>query len=426
MEDAQALRLSVTRSWAGTAILLSALLVHVALGLWRIATRSTWRMPIFQAIQFTFALAIPFLLLPHIIHTRIAHEFFDFSDVYSNELETLWPSVFENQTLLLLFVWIHGCIGLHYWLRINRTYRRIMPVALSFAILVPALAIVGFVDSGRDNKAARAEGIYTTRGGDISLGKTYYEMPKADRDFLRSASTRSERVVIAVVALLVAGYLIRALLRRFSRQITVRYAAGPDLTLPPGPTLLEISRMGRVPHASVCGGRARCSTCRVRITETANPLPEPGTAEQLTLKRIGAPPDVRLACQIRPVADISVTRLIRPPAIAGRRFSTTSGDAEGAEHELAVLFLDIRGFTAISEARLPYDTVFLLNRFFFRCWRDDRFGRRLDRQVYGRRTDRPVRSQPDRRNRGNERDCRVRRDRRGAATFQPGYGTGNR
>jgi adenylate cyclase len=31
---------------------------------------------------------------------------------------------------------------------------------------------------------------------------------------------------------------------------------------------------------------------------------------------------------------------------------------------LAILFLDIRGFTALSEARLPYDTVFLLNRFF--------------------------------------------------------------
>ena len=30
----------------------------------------------------------------------------------------------------------------------------------------------------------------------------------------------------------------------------------------PGATLLEISRINNVPIASVCGGRARCSTCR--------------------------------------------------------------------------------------------------------------------------------------------------------------------
>ncbi len=36
----------------------------------------------------------------------------------------------------------------------------------------------------------------------------------------------------------------------------------------------------------------------------------------------------------------------------------------GVEREIAVLFCDLRGFTSLSEGRLPYDTVFILNRYF--------------------------------------------------------------
>ncbi|HSM41540.1 MAG TPA: adenylate/guanylate cyclase domain-containing protein [Afifellaceae bacterium] len=364
MEDAQTWRLAVTRSWAGTAILLSAIIIHVTLGLVRIASRATWRMPLTQAFQILFGIAIPFLLLPHVVHTRIAHELFGFSDVYSNELGVLWPSVFWDQTILLLLVWVHGCIGIHYWLRVTNGYRRWAPFLLSVAVLIPAVSIAGFIDGARDNKEARAEGIYTERGGDISLGKDLMEIAPDDRAFLRRTGERAQWAVIGVWGLIVIAYMIRSVRRRFSDRITVRYTAGPDLTLPPGPTLLEISRMCGVPHASICGGRARCSTCRVRIIQSEEALPAPGPAERKTLERIGAPPDVRLACQIRPTVNLSVTRLIRPPDNQGRQIASATGDAEGAEHDLAVLFLDIRGFTSISEDRLPYDTVFLLNRFF--------------------------------------------------------------
>lgn len=364
MEEAQAWRTAVTRSVPGTIILLAAIITHIVLGLGKILSRSTWRMPLAQAVQIVFGLAIPFLLVPHIVHTRIAHEFFGFSDIYSNELNILWPMVFRNQTILLLLVWIHGCIGLHYWLRLNEHYRKVVPVLLSLAVLIPSLSIVGFVDSGRDSKIAISQGVYTERGGNVSLGKTFYELPPGDRTFLRNSSERAQWLIIAVWVTITLAYLVRALQRRFRNRIVIHYDPGPDLLLPPGPTLLEISRMSGVPHASVCGGRARCSTCRVRVTDTKQSLPEPGPAERKTLDRIGAPPDVRLACQIRPQSDISVTRLIRPPESEGAGLASGSGDATGAEHDLAVLFLDIRGFTAISESRLPYDTVFLLNRFF--------------------------------------------------------------
>ena len=38
--------------------------------------------------------------------------------------------------------------------------------------------------------------------------------------------------------------------------------------------------------------------------------------------------------------------------------------SQGKEAQLAILFLDMRGFTARTHGQLPYDVVFLLNRFF--------------------------------------------------------------
>jgi adenylate cyclase len=89
-------------------------------------------------------------------------------------------------------------------------------------------------------------------------------------------------------------------------------------------------------------------------------LEPPNPVERRTLARIGAAPDIRLACQIRPASDIAVTRLVRP----GVRRALATAESHGVERTLAVLFLDVRGFTKMTEGRLPYDIVFMLNRLF--------------------------------------------------------------
>jgi adenylate cyclase len=167
-------------------------------------------------------------------------------------------------------------------------------------------------------------------------------------------------VLLALLALVVAGGMV---MRARQRRYRVSYTVGPTVPATIGATLLEISRINNVPHTAVCGGRARCSTCRVRIDKTAADLPPRTPAEAATLKRIHAADDVRLACQLRPHGDLTVTRLVQPPE-AQRAPSLSDPDEAGVERTLAILFLDIRGFTGLSEARLPYDTVFLLNRFF--------------------------------------------------------------
>jgi len=102
----------------------------------------------------------------------------------------------------------------------------------------------------------------------------------------------------------------------------------------------------------------------VRIVERGEALAEPSEAEQRLLRRIDAPPDVRLACQIRPNGPLMVALLLRPAARFIAPTPASGFEAAGVDREAAVLFVDIRGFTRLSQAKLAYDIVHILNSFF--------------------------------------------------------------
>jgi adenylate cyclase len=119
----------------------------------------------------------------------------------------------------------------------------------------------------------------------------------------------------------------------------------------------------------------------VKILSGLETLDPPEDAEERLLRRIGAPADVRLACQIEPRHSIAVARLLRPHAHAS---AATLGDidAAGVDREAAVLFVDIRGFTRLSQAKLAYDIVYILNRFFAVVGRSvESAGGRVDKYI---------------------------------------------
>jgi len=159
-----------------------------------------------------------------------------------------------------------------------------------------------------------------------------------------------------------AARMVRTLATR-SRAIAVSYPDGKKVVIQPGTSLLEASRIGGIPHASVCGGRSRCSTCRVRVIEGAAALPPPMEEEQRVLTRIHAAPGVRLACQARPTGPVTIQPLL-PPQVTAQKALFGGDVSQGKEQEVAVLFADLRGFTSMAERRLPYDVVFLLNQYF--------------------------------------------------------------
>jgi adenylate cyclase len=132
-----------------------------------------------------------------------------------------------------------------------------------------------------------------------------------------------------------------------------------------GLTLLQLSHRYGIPHASACGGQARCSTCRVLIVEHADHLSPPTPAEALLAGRKGFGDCVRLACQARPLGPVTVRRLV----LDDEDLEMAQGDgphALGVERTLAVLFSDLRGFTPFAESHLAYDVAHVLNRYFRR------------------------------------------------------------
>jgi ferredoxin len=308
MHEAQRLRTAITRSLPGTAILAAALATHIGLALYKIARRDTWRMPRWEATQIALGLAIPFFLFPHIVNTRIAHQFFGVEDSYLYELIRLWPDSAVVQTLLLLIVWTHGCLGVHYWLRLSDGYLRIAPVLLVLAIAVPILALAGFAVGGR------VTGEIMSDPQAFAALKARSHWPSAEDGAALAWLRTTARIAFFALAGAGIGY---ALLRRLARsvvrrKVSVRYVDGPTIEVAAGKTLLELSRSAGIPHASVCGGRGRCSTCRVRIESGLKGLPAPCGAEAVTLRSIEAPENIRLACQIMPTADLTVTVVSSP------------------------------------------------------------------------------------------------------------------
>lgn len=134
-------------------------------------------------------------------------------------------------------------------------------------------------------------------------------------------------------------------------------------------SILDASLNAGIPHTNVCGGNARCSTCRVMILEGLEYC-TPRTEKELTLaEHLNFCPTIRLACQTRITGDVNLRRLVLDDAdveLTSQLKKDHHPSSVGEEKEVAILFADIRGFTNFAEALVPYDVVHVLNRYFFR------------------------------------------------------------
>lgn len=358
---------AIWRNPVGTTLLYGALVTHLLLVLRSIYLRRTLRMPAREAAQILFGLLIPFLIIEHAVPARLSQPLYGVIVDYRTVVRSLWvvnPLQGFRQVTALLVIWAHACIGVYFWLRFRSWYRTASPYLLTVAILIPALALLGFADTGR--KFA-----HLAQSAPQILDPTYPRSLTAAPPLIDPAIVAEGlgRIKAALYLVFVGAIILVLFLRRLrmlaerASQITIRYSNGALVRAPRGLSLLEGSRYGQVPHYSVCGGKGRCSTCRVRVLESDGPLPPPGPIEAATLARIHADPGVRLGCQLHPTADLSVALLMAPNADDGLPVATEPV-RPGREEEIAVLFCDLRNFTDLSEARLPYDVVFLLNRYF--------------------------------------------------------------
>lgn len=347
MEEVRSWRIALTRSIPGTAILLASFLVHFVLGIVVFIRRRSLRISPHEWVQLGFGLLIPLLLIRHVTATRGAHIYAGVDDNYFYALWAMWPAEAWRQAALMTLVWVHGLIGLHHWLEFRPWYRRLKWLWVVLATLIPTLGFAGFTSAGR---AIRFE--------------TDFQPPMSQTqfDFLHGLIDYEFYGYLGLLALIVAARLGLGLLDRYRHTIAITYTGGQRVSARRGLSILEISRLNNIPHASVCGGRARCSTCRIRVIEGPADQPPADANEQKVLKRVGAPANVRLACQFRPETDLTITTLL--PAVTA---DTVNGLVDkyfwGVEQEVTIMFCDLRGFTRLSQQRLSYDVVFLLNQY---------------------------------------------------------------
>lgn len=344
-----------------TVVFYAACLVHTGLGIWAFYERRQFRWKAMEPLQLVLGLSIPAMIITHVIGVRLGHTLYGHEKLYPQVFFAYWIAWPAAKTWMmfavLLIAWTHGCIGLYFWLRMRAFYKFAAPYLLAAAILIPTVAMLGLYQGGRnvvdsDSVEWREENITPAKNG-----------TQAENAFLNDVENYFLIGYWGLLIIVLLARGARALHERRGGMINLSYGNGRKVRVPKGLTVLEASLRNNVPHASVCGGRARCSTCRIRIIGDCHDLPEPSQREAFVLGRVGAAdPSIRLACQLRPVNDLSFFQLFLPHAVSSD--SHASGPTRiGQERYLVSMFVDMRGSTKLAEKRLPFDTVFIVNRF---------------------------------------------------------------
>src|ERR1700722_7188823 len=333
-----------------------------ALGIWPLYQRRQFHWKAIEPIQLVLGLSIPALIITHLAGVRFDDVLFQHQKLYPQVFYSywiIWPYKMWLMSTVLIVSWVHGCIGLYFWLRMKSFFETAAPLLLAAAVLIPTLAMLGLYQGGRR-----------------VVQDSSTEQWKADNLSERQVGTAAEQDIIdSIVDYFLIGYIgligfvliargLRTLNTRRGGMINLSYGNGRTVRVPKGLSVLEASLRHNVPHASVCGGRARCSTCRIRVTGDCSSLPEPSEREAFVLHRVGAgaDPAIRLACQLRPNTDLSFFQIFMPHVTAASLRKAGSVRI-GQERYLVSMFVDMRGSTTLAEQRLPFDTVFIVNRF---------------------------------------------------------------
>jgi len=313
----------------------------------------------YQWVQYTSGFLLPILLIVHLATISLSRWLLDIDVDYEVVFIELWGASLNAlfMVLLLVLVSVHSGLGIWFFLNSRPWFWRVRQPVLFALFLFPLLATLG-VFSGANSAQQR-----------MTFQPEWAAKVRAEKHI----SPAWEEVRLSGTQKGVAGYLVffglflalQTLLAQRGRKkrVFVTYPDGQKIGVTSGSSLLDASNLARIPHAQLCQGQGRCSTCRVFLAEGANQLDPMGKDEREVLSRFKASDNIRLACQAKLRGDCRVDLLISPEIASvqslGKRQKFISD-----EKEVVILFSDIRGFTQFSEHRLPYDVVFILNRYF--------------------------------------------------------------
>ena len=364
MEQGRAIFLRFWRHDVLFYVLYGALSIHFLLGVYALARRRSVRMSRKEWIRNSCAVLIPFFLASHLSITLWGSRFLGLNDSYAFMIISTYifdPFGYIILGLMLMLVWTHGSIGIIGLIEFREFYSKRRGLFQGLILGLPLIAYGGYIRASIELSEASQSNPITI----LELISNSNFTAEIGEKIVSLSDLLQFLVYPILLSLFVAFYFIRNLLEKRFNSIQVQYTDGTNINVSRGSSLLEASHKAGRYHESVCGGRGRCTTCRVRVTSSLGELPKPNKIEQSVINRLNFDQSLRLACQLRPETDIEINPLIKlvNHDKQNLRFSNQE-NLSGIEKETVIMFCDLRGFTRLSDGKMPFDVVFILNKYF--------------------------------------------------------------
>jgi adenylate cyclase len=110
-----------------TVVFYTACFVHTGLGVWALYERRQFRWKAIEPLQLVLGLSIPALIITHIVGVRLGHTLFGHEKLYPQVFFAYWiawpASKVWMMFAVLVIAWVHGCIGLYFWLRMKALFK---------------------------------------------------------------------------------------------------------------------------------------------------------------------------------------------------------------------------------------------------------------------------------------------------------------
>ena len=364
MEQGRAIFLRFWRHDVLFYVLYGALSIHFLLGVYALVRRRSFRMSRKEWIRNSCAVLIPFFLASHLSITLWGSRFLGLNDSYAFMIISTYifdPFGYIILGLMLMLVWTHGSIGIIGLIEFREFYSKRRGLFQGLILGLPLIAYGGYIRASIELSEASQSNPITI----LELISNSNFTAEIGEKIVSLSDLLQFLVYPILLSLFVAFYFIRNLLEKRFNSIQVQYTDGTNINVSRGSSLLEASHKAGRYHESVCGGRGRCTTCRVRVTSSLGELPKPNKIEQSVINRLNFDQSLRLACQLRPETDIEINPLIKlvNHDKQNLRFSNQE-NLSGIEKETVIMFCDLRGFTRLSDGKMPFDVVFILNKYF--------------------------------------------------------------
>ena len=149
------LAIALWHSLPGTILLYGAAATHFLLALRTLYERRHWNLPAIEWVRLWAGFSLPWLLIGHVMSTRVAGGWYAYIISYENVVGALVGGGLQGwQIALLAPGWIHGCLGI--WLNLRRSLvmRRLKPALVALMIGMPVLSALGFASMARTLQTA--------------------------------------------------------------------------------------------------------------------------------------------------------------------------------------------------------------------------------------------------------------------------------